>query len=95
MEQVPRRTSHVPLAFPCFVHCLLGVETEGLLDYQGRAGIISIVRWNLRPVIFGVEQYKRSSGKEKTHKQKQICGIVPGLGGCQNLVFVFFSGHSL
>ena len=24
--------------FPCFVHCLIGVETEGLLDYQGRAG---------------------------------------------------------
>ena len=33
----------------------MGVETEGLLDYQGRAGMISIVRWNLRPVIFGVE----------------------------------------
>ena len=41
--------------FPLFVHCLIGVETEGLLDYQGWAGIISIVRWNLRPVIFGVE----------------------------------------
>ena len=40
---------------PLLVHCLIGVETEGLLDYQGRAGIISIVRWNLRPVIFGVE----------------------------------------
>ena len=26
------------LAFPCFLHCLIGVETEGLLDYQGRAG---------------------------------------------------------
>ena len=24
------------------------------LDYQGRVGILSIVRWNLRPVIFGV-----------------------------------------
>ena len=31
------------------------MEAEGLLDYQGRAGIISIVRWNLRPVIFGVD----------------------------------------
>ena len=40
---------------PLFVHCLIRVETEGLLDYQGRAGIISIVRWNLRPVIFAVE----------------------------------------
>ena len=55
MEEVPRRTSLVPLAFPCFVLCLIGVETEGLLDYQGQAGIISIVRWNLRPVIVGVD----------------------------------------
>ena len=38
---------------PLFVLCFLGVETEGLLDYQERAGIISIVQWNLRPVIFG------------------------------------------
>ena len=42
---------------PLFVHCLIRVEAEGLLDYQGRAGIISIVRWNLRPVIFGVENF--------------------------------------
>ena len=36
------------------------------------------------------------SGKErKTHKHKQICGIVPGLGGWQNFVYVFFPGHSL
>ena len=43
------------LASPCFVLCLVGVETEGLLGYQGTAGIIFIVRWNLRPVIFGVD----------------------------------------
>ena len=43
------------LAFPRFVPCLIGLETEGLLDYEGRAGIVSIVRWNLCPVIFGVE----------------------------------------
>ena len=55
MEEVPRRTSLVPLAFPCFAQYLIGVETEGLLDYQLRAGIMSIVRWCLRPVIFGVE----------------------------------------
>ena len=55
MEEVLRRTSLVPLAFPCFILCLIGMETEGLLDYQGLAGIISIARWNLRPVIFGVE----------------------------------------
>ena len=55
MEEVPRRTSPAPLPSPCFVLCSIRVETEGLLAYQGRAGIISIVRWNLRPVIFGVE----------------------------------------
>ena len=38
MEEVPRRTSLVPLAFPCFVLRLIGMETEGLLDYQGLAG---------------------------------------------------------
>ena len=41
---------------PSFVLCLVGVETERFLDYQRRAGISSIVRWNLRPVIFGVEK---------------------------------------
>ena len=40
---------------PLLILCLVRVETEGLLDYQGRAGIISIVRWNLHPVIFGVD----------------------------------------
>ena len=45
------RTPCVPL----FCASLLRVETEGVLDYQGRAGIISNVRWNLRPVIFGPE----------------------------------------
>ena len=56
MEEVPCRTSLAPLASPRFVLCLVGLEeTEGLLDYQGRAGIISIVQWNLRPAIFGVD----------------------------------------
>ena len=38
MEEVPRRASLVPLAFPRFLYCLIGVETEGLLDFQGLAG---------------------------------------------------------
>ena len=38
MEEVPRRTSLVPLASPCFVVRLIGVETEALLDYQGGGG---------------------------------------------------------
>ena len=28
--------------------------------------------------------------ERKTHKHKQICGIVPELGGCQTFVYVFF-----
>ena len=42
-----------------FVLCLIRVETEGLLDFEGRVGIISIVRCNLRPVIFGVDKIKK------------------------------------
>ena len=33
----------------------LGLEAKGLLDFRGRRGIASVVRWNLCPVIFGVE----------------------------------------
>ena len=35
MEEVSRHISLTPLASPCFVLRLIGVETEGLLDYQG------------------------------------------------------------
>ena len=35
MEEVPRRTSLPPLAFLCFVLCVLRVETEGLLAGRG------------------------------------------------------------
>ena len=87
MEEVPRRTSLVPLAFPCCVLCLIAVETEGLLDYQGRAGIISIVRWNLCPVIFGVEHLQLFQAKLSQGQRAEQ--LVPGLkleemlgGGC-------------
>ena len=55
MEEIPSCTALVPLAFPCFVLWVIRVEAERVLDYQGRAGIISIVWWTLRPVIFGVD----------------------------------------
>ena len=38
LEEVPCRTSLVPLAFPCFVLRLIGLETKNVLHYQGRAG---------------------------------------------------------
>ena len=33
----------------------IGLETRGLLDFQGRRWISSVVRWHLRPVIFGTK----------------------------------------
>ena len=42
------RTPCVPLFCTLFY---IGLETEGLLDYQHWAEIISILWWNLRPVI--------------------------------------------
>ena len=33
----------------------IGLETKGLLDFQGRRGVASVVRWKLRPVKFGVD----------------------------------------
>ena len=68
MEEVSRRTSLALLASPCSVLCLTlsGMETEGFFDYQGRAGIISILRWNLRPVIFGVEKIQLNKSSEQS-----------------------------
>ena len=40
---------------PWFVLISVGLEAKGLLAFQGLRGIASVVRWNLRPVIFGVE----------------------------------------
>ena len=56
MEMIGGSSASYLARTPLFCTSCNGVETEGFLDYQGRAGIISIVRWNLRPVIFGVEQ---------------------------------------
>ena len=33
---------------------------KGVLDFQGRRGIASVVRWTLRPVIFGVDWCTKS-----------------------------------
>ena len=40
---------------PFFMLLLVGLEAKGLLAFQGRRGIASVVQWNLRPVIFGVD----------------------------------------
>ena len=40
---------------PFFTLILIGLEAKNLLAFEGRRGIASVVRWNFRPVIFGVE----------------------------------------
>ena len=45
---------HTPRV-PFFMLILIGLEAKNLLAFQGRRGIASVVRWNLRPVIFGVD----------------------------------------
>ena len=38
MQEIPRRTSLAHLASPCFLLCFIGVETEGISDYQEDGG---------------------------------------------------------
>ena len=45
---------------------LKGLEVKGFLAFQGRRGIASVVRWNLRPVIFGPACYITSTILELT-----------------------------
>ena len=45
------RTPRVPF----FMLIVIGLEAKNRLAFQGRAGIASIVRWSLRPIIFGVD----------------------------------------
>ena len=52
------------LCVPLFLLPLIGLEAKGLLDFQGRRGITSVVRWNLRPVIVGDDFLQGKSRKE-------------------------------
>ena len=60
-------------------------EAKGLFDFQGRRGITPVVRWNLRPVMFGVDLQKKSkdtvsymvrslSGRSFSHRNPQMWG---------------------
>ena len=44
--------AHAPCV-PLLMLVLVGLETKGLLDFQGRCGIACVVRWN-GLVMFGV-----------------------------------------
>ena len=41
--------------YRCWASKLIRVEAKRVFRLPGAGGVISIVRWNLRPVIFGVE----------------------------------------
>ena len=77
------RTPRVPF----FMLILIGLEAKNLLAFQGRRGIASVVRWNLRPVIFGVEKrdaqhkFVHHSGRKKAHKHKQFCPVTTWVRG--------------
>ena len=45
------------LCVPVFLLILVGLEAKELLDFQGRRGITSILRWNLHPVLFCVGEW--------------------------------------
>ena len=76
------RTPLVPFFMFCF-----GLEAEGLLAFQGRRGIVSVVRWNLRPVIFGVDvgpERNCSSDSKETKKRRFDVFVVKRLQRDQN-----------
>ena len=75
MEEVPCRASLAPLASLCVLHSLPGLETEGLLHFQGRAGITSIAQWNPRPVIFGVALHLHYSSSPELIKLTELLGL--------------------
>ena len=73
MEEVLRHSSLVPLAFPCFVLCSIGGGNRRAFRLPGKGGIISIVRWNLRPVIFGVDKnFWRNLDIRSEEKAKKV-----------------------
>ena len=78
----------VSLPWPFYEQHLRGTVPKGSATqstFPKKVGNPAV--WNREARRFSFSQI---SGKEKTHKHKQICGIVPGLGGCQNVVYVFF-----
>ena len=86
----------------------LGPETTRWGGGLPREGVVSKkVRAHPRKLVFlgfprGITGCPRNllgcprpqgQGKKKAHKHKYIYGIVPGLGGWQMYVYVFFSSH--
>ena len=68
MEEALCHTLSAPLAYPFYAY--LDRDAKRLLAFQGRRGIISVVRWNLRAVIFG------AAGSESDPALKTLSSII-------------------
>ena len=76
MDMIGGNTASYLACTPCapvFLFILIGLKAKGLLDFQVRRGIASIVRCNLRPVIFGVDSFR------KLEKAVAVSGICSGV----------------
>ena len=63
---------------PLFMLILaVGLKAKRLLDVQGQRGITSVLRWNLRLVIFSVD-----NSRGATPKKKQFWGLGLCSGKC-------------
>ena len=69
---------------PLFMLVLIGPETKNLLAFQGRRGIASVVRWNPRPVIFGVEKHINKFPR-KSRGNTCLCGWLFGVLSLPNI----------
>ena len=95
-----RRTSPWPSAASCRRHWkdpIFSCTTSSRLTGSALIASRLASMWAPLRSTWLLNRKPNCQGKKKTHKHKQICGIVPGLGGCQKCVYVFFffSGHSL
>ena len=74
MKEVPRHTSLVPLV----LYFVNWGGNRRVFRLPGAGGTVSIVRWNLRPVTFGVEWWLSRPGfvdlelRPKTLKMKIV-----------------------
>ena len=62
---------------PCVFAYFIGLETKVFLDFKGRRGITSVVRWNLRLVIFGVASHWERKGRFRKRVGFGECTLVP------------------
>ena len=86
MKEVLRCTSLAPLAVPLFCTLSNRAQTEGLVDYQGRAGIISIVPW-------GAQAFRSRKHSQGVILERRFTSLSPK--NCGRIIYFgefFFAG---